>query len=177
MTNFWIRGMRYSERFTKELEGCGNHLHPLSKLLAREGANSKELSHSLCDSIVVDFEAFADQSQCGGDKSKRVDIMYAVQKGQQQLVECKFEIEQATNLKNHTDDLKEKRTESRNHCNSKFTNQPVLETVYLIVDKNKEERAKSVVSKLFPAKNNTPRPYEVMSIHSLLKRDFGLRDD
>lgn len=167
--------MRYSKSNTIALDQCADCLKPLSTLLTDEGAKEGAVTLRHGQFKVVDFEALADKFQKGGDKLARVDIMYALHTKQLQLVECKLEVKNSTNFNNkkYKDDLRNKRTKSRDLCNSNFYDHPSLETVLLIVDDSIVESARSIINRIFPASGkNKTRHFEVLSIQGLLDKDF-----
>lgn len=164
--------MRYSKDNTEALEGCSNYLKSLSSLLEREGVRLSSEYTSECASLVVDFEAFADNIQQGGDKSKRVDILYILENQEIQLIECKLRVKDAANLNNYKEELINKRDNSRSLCSSSFIDNSAIEVpLFIIVKEQLEEEAKSVMAKLFPITGKNQK-FQTMSVSTLLNKDF-----
>ncbi len=164
--------MKYSEENTKALEGSKECLDSLSYLLKREGCKLSAKHIQKGEIKVVDFEAFADKYQRGGDKKPRVDIIYALENNAIQLVECKLRVDKPARLNNYQEELMSKRNSSRELCTSSFIDNSTIEsTLFVIVNDPIEQVARSVIARQFPIKKKTPI-LRVMGVDSLLNEHF-----
>ena len=164
--------MKYSEVNTKALQGCQACLDSLSSLLKREGSKLGAQHTQKGEIQGVDFEAFADKIQKGGDKKPRVDIIYALENNAIQLVECKLRVDKPARLNNYQEELISKRNSSRNLCTSSFIDHSTIEsTLFVIVNPSIEQATRSAAARRFPIKKKTSI-LRVMSIESLLNEHF-----